>query len=94
MDRTARRTDTSPARSARLLVRTSVTLPEPHNAEEHWYVNRLINEALAGLRRADALPVHINVPLSEPLYHFTVPALPDERTFLERHERGARCPGN
>lgn len=73
-------------------VRTSVTLPEPHNAEEHWYVNRLINEALAGLRRADALPVHINVPLSEPLYHFTVPTLPDERTFLERREGGSALP--
>lgn len=60
-------------------VRTSITIAEPHDDEEHWHVNRLINEALADIRKGDAQPVHINVPLAEPLYRFTTPALPEER---------------
>ena len=56
-------------------VRKAVTLPEPHNAEEHWYCNRLVNEALM-VRHA---PVHINVPITEPLFDFSVAALPKER---------------
>jgi 2-succinyl-5-enolpyruvyl-6-hydroxy-3-cyclohexene-1-carboxylate synthase len=43
--------------------------------EQHWYCNRLINEALLE-RHA---PVHINVPISEPLFDFSVSALPVER---------------
>jgi len=58
-------------------VRKAVTLPEPANSEERWYCNRLVNEALL-VRRA---PVHINVPISEPLFSFTEPALPVERTI-------------
>ena len=56
-------------------VRKAVTLPEPHNEEQHWYCNRLVNEALL-VRHA---PVHINVPISEPLFDFSVPLLPVER---------------
>ena len=56
-------------------VRKAVTLMEPHNDEEHWYCNRLINEALM-VRHA---PVHINVPITEPLFDFSVAALPRER---------------
>ena len=44
-------------------------------SEQHWYCNRLVNEALL-VRRG---PVHINVPISEPLFDFDVPALPVER---------------
>ena len=43
--------------------------------EQHWYCNRLINEALLE-RHA---PVHINVPISEPLFDFSVTTLPVER---------------
>ena len=43
--------------------------------EQHWYCNRLVNEALI-IRHA---PVHINVPISEPLFDFSVPELPYER---------------
>ncbi len=53
----------------------AVTLPEPQTDEEQWYCNRLINEALM-LRHT---PVHINVPISEPLFDFTVKRLPEER---------------
>ena len=67
-------------------VKRSVTLPEcvpyidfnvkeSHDEEERWYCNRLVNEALI-VRHA---PVHINVPISEPLFDFSVPSLPQER---------------
>ena len=63
-------------------VRKAVTLPEPHDNEERWFCNRLVNEALLAARRQGGGPVHINVPLSEPLYEYTVEALPDERTIF------------
>ena len=63
-------------------VRKAVTLPEPHDDEERWFCNRLVNEALLAARRQGGGPVHINVPLSDPLYEYTVEALPDERTIF------------
>ena len=60
-------------------VRKSVTLPEPHDDVSRWHCNRLVNEALLDCCYPFAAPVHINVPISEPLFEFTVPALPDER---------------
>ena len=60
-------------------VRKAVSLPEPHNEEEHWFCNRMVNEALLAARQRGDGPVHINVPLTEPLYEFTVDSLPDER---------------
>ena len=60
-------------------VRKAVSLPEPHNEEEHWFCNRLVNEALLAARQRGDGPVHINVPLTEPLYEFTVDSLPDEQ---------------
>ena len=49
--------------------------------EEHWHCNRLVNEALMAAT-ADHRPcVHINVPISEPLFAFTTPQLPDERVI-------------
>ncbi|MBR4921034.1 MAG: 2-succinyl-5-enolpyruvyl-6-hydroxy-3-cyclohexene-1-carboxylic-acid synthase [Prevotella sp.] len=56
-------------------VRKAVSLPEPHDNENRWYCNRLVNEALI-VRHA---PVHINVPISEPLFDYTVAELPKER---------------
>lgn len=53
----------------------AVSLPEPRDDEERWYCNRLVNEALM-VRRA---PVHINVPITEPLFEYTQPSLPVER---------------
>ncbi len=53
----------------------AVSLPEPMTDEQHWYCNRLVNEALM-VRQA---PVHINVPITEPLFDFSVSALPEER---------------
>lgn len=56
-------------------VKRAVSLPEPRDDEERWYCNRLVNEALI-VRDA---PVHINVPLTEPLFGFGVAELPVER---------------
>ena len=56
-------------------VKKAVSLPEPHNDEERWYCNRLVNEALL-VRHA---PVHINVPISEPLFEYSIAQLPTER---------------
>lgn len=56
-----------------------VTLPEPRNDEECWYCNRLVNEALTAVRMRGRKSVHINVPISEPLFDFTIDRLPAER---------------
>ncbi|MBQ8990214.1 MAG: 2-succinyl-5-enolpyruvyl-6-hydroxy-3-cyclohexene-1-carboxylic-acid synthase [Prevotella sp.] len=56
-------------------VRKAVSLPEIRDDEQRWYCNRLVNEALI-VRNA---PVHINVPISEPLFDYTVSDLPVER---------------
>jgi len=65
-------------------VRKAVSLPEPHDAESRWYCNRLVNEALLEKHA----PVHINVPITEPLFDFSVATLPDERK-IERIEADA-----
>ena len=62
----------------------SVSLPEPHDDETRWYCNRLVNEALLA-SRWEEVPVHINVPISEPLFDFTVSSLPQERTIERIH---------
>lgn len=52
-------------------VKKEVSLPGKlaDNPEEMlWYNNRLINEALLACKKEIPGPVHINVPLSEPLY--------------------------
>lgn len=51
------------------------SLPEPHDAVSERYCVRLVNEAL--LHTIDRNPVHINVPISEPLFGFSEDKLPD-----------------
>ena len=60
-------------------VKKAVSLPEPHNDESRWYCNRLVNEALLETNHHGYGPVHINVPISEPLFDYTVSELPEER---------------
>ena len=60
-------------------VRCAVSLPERNDEEGHWHANRLVNEALTAMQRGGGGPVHINVPLNEPLFGFHTPALPHER---------------
>ena len=56
-------------------VKKAVSLPEPHDEDTRWYCNRLINEALMVKHG----PVHINVPITEPLFDFSTSELPKER---------------
>ena len=65
-------------------VARSVSIPDVTDVESHWYCNRLINEALLEATGRRELPVHINVPLSEPLFQFDVEELPDEGTTIRR----------
>ena len=58
-------------------VKKAVSLPEPRDVEEKWYCNRLVNEALLAAMQGG--PVHINVPISEPLFLYDVDKLPVER---------------
>ena len=59
----------------RSLVKKSVNLPEIHTEEDEWFCNRLINEALLETNHHGKGPVHINVPVSEPLFNFTTETL-------------------
>ena len=70
------------------LVRRSVDVPEIVDEVTAWHANRVINEALLESRHRVAGPVHINMPISEPLYHFSVPQLPQVRTIA----RGTALP--
>ena len=63
------------------LVKKSVNLPEIHTDEDEWYCNRLVNEALLELNHHGKGPVHINVPISEPLFRFTTEKLPEVRVI-------------
>jgi len=55
----------------------SVNLPEPHNDDERWYCQRLINEAFLALKSSSCPSVHINVPITEPLFDFIEEKLPE-----------------
>jgi 2-succinyl-5-enolpyruvyl-6-hydroxy-3-cyclohexene-1-carboxylate synthase len=67
------------------LVKMSVNLPEVNSDEDERYANRLINEALLATHHRGKGPVHINVPLSEPLFNFTTAELPEVRV-ISRYE--------
>ena len=67
------------------LVKKSVTLPEIHTEDDAWYCNRLINEALMEVTHHGKGPVHINVPISEPLFDTSETELPQERV-IRRYE--------
>lgn len=63
------------------MTKCSVNLPEIHTEEDEWYCNRLINEALLEMNHHGKGPVHINVPLSEPLFNLTTEKLPEVRVI-------------
>ena len=67
------------------LVKKSVTLPEVRTAEEENYCNRLINEALLETDHHGRGPVHINVPIDEPLFDTPQTELPEVRV-IERYQ--------
>lgn len=61
------------------LIRHSASLPEGNTEEEVWHINRLINESLLTVKAAPSGPVHINIPLGEPLFDFSTTSLPAVR---------------
>ena len=63
----------------RTLVKKSVQLPEIQNEEDLWHCNRLVNEAILACKHHGSGPVHINVPVSEPLFDFSTDMLPEVR---------------
>ena len=67
------------------LVKMSVNLPEVNTEEDEWYCNRLINEAILETTHHGKGPVHINVPISEPIYRFTAKELPEVR-IISRYQ--------
>ena len=67
------------------LVKMSVNLPEVVSEEDEWYCNRLINEAILETSHHGKGPVHINVPISEPIYRFTAKTLPEVR-IINRYQ--------
>ena len=68
---------------------STFVVPEIETPSEHWYANRQANEALVELSRNK--PIHINLPLSEPLFEFTETQLPQERIFTE-HRPATQSP--
>lgn len=67
-------------------VALSVTIPEVPSDDNSsaasisaWHCNRLVNEAILANMAPDHPSVHINVPISEPLFEFNVVRLPEER---------------
>lgn len=60
-------------------VKHAVSLPEPDGDTARWHCRRLVSEALVMAGQPAAGPVLINVPISEPLFSFTAPALPELR---------------
>lgn len=65
------------------MVEKCVSLPEPIDEEGKWYCNRLINESMITLYKTKR-PVHINVPITEPMFDFSAPSLPEERVIKLR----------
>lgn len=59
------------------ITKKSVQLPEINTEEERWFCQRLIHEAILSCSRRGNAPIHINIPISEPLFDFSATELPD-----------------
>ncbi len=60
---------------------TTFQVTTPHSDELQWLNNRNINEALLSLGTHGGHPAHINVAISEPMFQFCTPTLPEERVI-------------
>jgi len=63
------------------LIKRAVNLPIVKNMADEWYCNRLVNEALLELNHYGVGPVHINLPIDEPLFDFNATKLPVARVI-------------
>lgn len=61
-------------------------LPDDESGAHHQWCQRLVNEALTAALSNGGRPVHINVPLAEPIFHPSCPTLP---TVEPRHRMTA-----
>ncbi|MFV0420204.1 MAG: 2-succinyl-5-enolpyruvyl-6-hydroxy-3-cyclohexene-1-carboxylic-acid synthase [Dysgonomonas sp.] len=59
------------------ITKKSVQLPEINTDEENWFCQRLIHDAILSSTKRGWGPVHINVPISEPLFNFSASELPE-----------------
>lgn len=59
----------------------SISLPQQHDADTLWHSNRIINQAILECTHHGNKPVHINIPIHEPIYDFTVEQLPAVRVI-------------
>lgn len=59
-------------------------LPEPFDADGRLWCRDVASDALTALGAHGGKPVHINVPISEPLFTFNTTKLPNVR-LIERH---------
>lgn len=84
LDRTDGRADFAAAGCFRWFGAEGGQPAEVRTEEDEWYANRLVNEALLEVDHHGYGPVHINVPLSEPLFYFTAEALPSVRRMVRR----------
>lgn len=75
------------------LVKRSVHVREVHSDEDLWHANRLINEALNAALMAGCGPVHLNMPIDEPLSDFSVQQLPEVRKITMIHPTEADADG-
>ena len=62
---------------------STYTMEEAFNEEEEHWNNLRMNEAILALQKEGRRPVHINVPISEPLFSFHTEQLPVVRTIQE-----------
>lgn len=53
----------------------SISIPEPCNEEEEWYCQRLLHESMLAIEQYNQ-PIHINIPIAEPLFNFVSAKLP------------------
>lgn len=71
------------------VTRMSVNVPEVKDEQDLWHANRIINEALNSCYRSQShAPVHINIPISEPLMVLTQPKLPAVRVIHQWTNNG------
>ena len=82
---------TLPQANALLPYAQSYNIAEAHTPEEeHWNLLRM-NQAILALRQHGGQPVHLNIPITEPLFSFHTATLPDVPVVHEERQ-DTPCP--